>query len=342
MSKRKAQTSENNPNHDICDLLMELADYERNVSRNIHKYNAYRKAASTLAAHPTRIKSGAEARKLPGVGEKIAKKIDEFLETGKLRKVENIRNDDSSKAINELTRVSGIGPAKAKELVDSGITSIEDLKKNKEKLNHHQRIGLKYLEDFEKRIPREEIQQIEAIIKKHLADNDEKYEATICGSYRRGKADSGDIDVLVTHTDYMVTTKDKSHNKSKVFKDVVASLEKCGLIVDTISQGDSKFMGACRLSGVKETSTETPVRRLDIRFIPYDQFYCAILYFTGSDLFNKEMRTHALSKGFTLNEYSLRPVGSTGVAGEPILITSEEDIFNCIDFKYRKPEDRDW
>lgn len=51
---------------------------------------------------------------------------------------------------------------------------------------------------------------------------------------------------------------------------------------------------------------------MDIRLNPYDQFYCAILYFTGSDLFNKQMRDHALHQGFTLNEYTLRPMGSTG------------------------------
>ena len=42
--------------------------------------------------------------------------------------------------------------------------------------------------------------------------------------------------------------------------------------------------------------------------MPYDQYYCGILYFTGSDQFNKAMRSHALDQGFTLNEYSLRPI----------------------------------
>lgn len=60
------------------------------MSRNIHKYNAYRKAAAILATHPTRIRSGEEAKKLPGVGDKISKKIDEFLQTGKLQKLENV------------------------------------------------------------------------------------------------------------------------------------------------------------------------------------------------------------------------------------------------------------
>ena len=48
------------------------------------------------------------------------------------------------------------------------------------------------------------------------------------------------------------------------------------------------------------------------RIIPYDQYPCALLYFTGSDQFNKNMREHALKQGFTINEYSIRPVGITG------------------------------
>jgi DNA polymerase/3'-5' exonuclease PolX len=56
----------------------------------MYKYNAYRNAAIALAAHPTRIQSGEEARKLHGVGVKISKKIDEFLKTGKLQKLEKV------------------------------------------------------------------------------------------------------------------------------------------------------------------------------------------------------------------------------------------------------------
>lgn len=117
MSKRKAPSSENNPNHDFCDflsgtasflnyynisflfLILELAEYEKNVSRNIYKHNAYRKAASVLASHPTRITSGDEARKLSGIGDKIAKKIDEFLQTGKLQKLENVRYYTNSSSL---------------------------------------------------------------------------------------------------------------------------------------------------------------------------------------------------------------------------------------------------
>lgn len=143
MSKRKNPSDMDNLNGDFCDFLMELAEYEKNVSRNIHKYNAYRKAASVLAALDKRIESGDEAKKLKGIGEKIAKKIDEFLQTGKLAKLENIHQDEEAQAISLLTRVSGIGPVKAADLFRGGIKSIEDLRKHQNKLTHHQLLGLK-------------------------------------------------------------------------------------------------------------------------------------------------------------------------------------------------------
>ncbi|XP_061703902.1 DNA polymerase beta-like [Cydia pomonella] len=329
MSKRKNPSGTDNLNGDFCDFLMELAEYEKNVSRNIHKYNAYRKAASVLASHSKRIESGDEAKKLNGIGEKISKKIDEFLQTGKLQKLENIHHDEEAQSISLLTRVSGIGPVKAADLVKSGIKTIEDLRNNQNKLNHHQLIGLKYFEDFEKKIPRSEIQEIETQLRANILQLDPQFTVTICGSYRRGKQESGDIDALVTHPSVVAGSK-KKHNE-QLLSNIVDALS--GLVTDTISMGDTKFMGVCRLPGL-------PARRLDIRLVPPAQYHCAVLYFTGSDVFNKQMRAHALEKGFTLNEYSLRPVGVTGVPGEPVPVSSEEDIFEYIDYPYKKPEDR--
>ncbi|CAI8017616.1 DNA polymerase beta [Geodia barretti] len=73
-----------------------------------------------------------------------------------------------------------------------------------------------------------------------------------------------------------------------------------------------------------------------------DQYYFGILYFTGSDMFNKEMRQRALDKGFTLNEYCIRPVGATGIPGESIPVESEEEVFAVIDFPYKTPSERNF
>lgn len=334
MSKRKAP--QESPNEGITDFLTELANYERNVNRAIHKYNAYRKAASVISKYPQKIKNGEEAKKLDGVGKEIAKKIDEFLQTGTLKKLEKIRNDDTSSSINFLTRVTGIGPAAARKFFDEGVKTLEDLKKIEHKLNHHQQIGLKYFEEFEKRIPRSEMTKMETLILQELELVDTEYIGTICGSYRRGAESSGDIDILLTHPNY--TSVDEK--QPKLLHAVVERFESIGFITDTLSKGDTKCMGVCQLQQNDDDGEEYLHRRIDIRLIPKDQYYCGVLYFTVSDIFNKNMRTHALEKGFTLNEYTIRPVGVTGMAGEPLMVDSEKDIFDYIQWKYREPKER--
>ncbi|XP_033124559.1 DNA polymerase beta-like [Anneissia japonica] len=336
MSKRKAPQGAN-PNADFVDFLTELANYEKNVTRAMHKYNAYRKAASVLAKHPTRVIDGDDAKKLNGIGDKIGKKIDEFMKTGKLQKLENIRADDTSVAINLLTRVTGIGPAAARKLVDEGITTIEELRKSEDKLNHHQKIGLRHFEDFEKRIPRSEMEQLESIILTEVKGLDKNYIATICGSYRRGAVSSGDIDCLLAHESYS-STDDK---KPELLRNLVDTMKESNFVTDTISIGDTKFMGVCRLPKDEENPKgERLYRRIDIRLIPHDQYFCGTLYFTGSDVFNKQMRGKALEEGFTLNEYTIRPMGSTGIPGEPLPVSSEEDVFDYIGMRYKKPSER--
>ncbi|KAJ3604238.1 hypothetical protein NHX12_028979 [Muraenolepis orangiensis] len=334
MSKRKAP--QESLNEGITDFLVELANYEKNVNRAIHKSNAYRKAASTISKYPEKIKSGTEAKKLEGVGAKIAEKIDEFLQTGTLRKLDKIRNDDTSSSINFLTRVTGIGPAAARKFFEDGVKTLEDLRKIEDKLNHHQQIGLKYFEEFEKRIPREEMEKMESLVHEELKTVGTEYIGTICGSYRRGAASSGDIDILLTHPNYTAETE----KQPKLLHAVVEHFESIGFITDTLSKGDTKYMGVCQMRKSDDDEEEFLHRRLDIRLIPQDQYYCGVLYFTGSDIFNKNMRTHALEKGFTLNEYTIRPLGVTGMAGEPLMVDSERDIFEYIQYKYKEPKER--
>ncbi|XP_043191307.1 DNA polymerase beta-like isoform X2 [Amphibalanus amphitrite] len=184
MSKRKLQPSASNPNQDYCEFLLELAEFEKNVSRNIYKHNAYRKAASVLSHHPERITSGEQARQLAGIGRKIADKIDEFLQTGHLRKLDKIRASDVAVATAELSRVSGIGPAKARQLIDGGVRTLEELRARPELLNRHQTLGLRYVTEFESRIPRQEVAAIERHVLQRVAELDGRYRATVCGSYR--------------------------------------------------------------------------------------------------------------------------------------------------------------
>lgn len=92
-------------------------------------------------------------------------------------------------------------------------------------------------------------------------------------------------------------------------------------------------MGVCQFFS-KNDEKEYLYRRIDIRLIFKDQYYCGVFYFIGSDIFNKNMRVYVLEKGFIINEYIICFLGVIGVVGEFLLVDSEKDIFDYIQWKY--------
>eukprot|EP00055_Hartaetosiga_balthica_P010251 m.43239 g.43239 ORF g.43239 m.43239 type:complete len:367 (-) comp7099_c0_seq5:149-1249(-) len=344
-----------NVNKEICDFLSELANHEKNVERNIHKHNVYRKASRSIAACKDKITSGKEAKKLEGVGAKIAAKIDEFLSTGSLAKLNKIKADPRAQAIQLIASVVGFGPVAAQKYVEKGVTTLEQLKEE-EGLTATQRIGVDHYDDFQERIPREEMDMLKAEAISIMKTVNEELEGNVCGSYRRGASSSGDIDILLTHPSFLASDKNsKGKITDSTFKSmlskVVKKMEERGFVTNTLSCGETKFMGVCRHQLVdgseksKETVEDAPVakwkyRRIDIRFWPYDQYQPALLYFTGSDELNKEMRRKAIDLGFHLNEYCIKPIGEGGKEGDALPVTCEKDIFDYLDMKYLEPSER--
>jgi len=202
-------------------------------------------------------------------------------------------------------------------------------------LTHHQKIGLKYFEELESKIPRAEIKVLESIVKESLKELDPLLIGTVCGSYRRGLPQSGDIDFLITHPNY---TSDKK-KETDILDKLIPILKKKKFITDDLSHGKIKYMGVCILP--ENISAEPHYhRRIDLRIIPFDQYYCGLLYFTGSDYFNRNMRVIAQERGFTLSEYSINPIGETGIKGEPLEVFSEKDVFDILGMTYKKPMER--
>eukprot|EP00048_Salpingoeca_helianthica_P017350 m.236798 g.236798 ORF g.236798 m.236798 type:complete len:352 (-) comp20781_c0_seq1:27-1082(-) len=321
-----------NLNQDFCDFLLKLADHEKNVIRNIHKSNIYRKAAAVLAKHHVRISSGDEAKKLEGIGTKIGAKIDEFIQTGHLTKLDKIEKDPTSQAIQLLTSVVGIGPVAAHAFVARGVTTIEQLRLEPG-LNHSQQIGVRYYDELKERIPREEMDRLKAHALTAIRRIEPAARVEVCGSYRRGAASSGDLDVLMALPGY--TSADKAESQDALER-VVDEMKKNKFVTDVLSLGHAKFMGVCQ----DPDTASAHHRRIDIRLWPADQFIPALLYFTGSDELNKAMRRRAIEKNFHLNEYCIKPVGATGVHGEALPVESEQDIFDYLEMDYLPPEKR--
>jgi DNA polymerase beta len=208
-----------------------------------------------------------------------------------------------------------------------GIKTIADLRKtlagDPDLLNDVQKMGLKYYEDSIERIPRQEMEMHEALI---LTALDPRFTGVVVGSYRRGAASSGDIDVLLMLPDTL-----SKKEQGQLFLETIQMLKESDYIVDTLAQGPKKFLGYVRLEGEK-------ARRLDLLMTPEEEFAYAILYFTGSQNFNVAFRSYALEKGYTLNEHTLKPV-KEGVPPVPPM-KAEEDIFAFLGLEYVEPEQR--
>jgi DNA polymerase lambda len=95
---------------------------------------------------------------VPGIGEGIIKKVKELISEGTIKRFEFIDSDEKVKALDVLEGIWGLGPRGAEKLYAKGIKTVEDVRKNQHLLTDMQKIGLKYYEDFLKRIPRAEVE----------------------------------------------------------------------------------------------------------------------------------------------------------------------------------------
>lgn len=170
-----------------------------------------------------------------------------------------------------------------------------------------------------------------------------------CGSYRRGKPSSGDVDVLITHPE---SSAEKGGSKRvKLLNDIIKMLQTTsppfitGVLgeVRATTHQQASFMGYCQLppghpqhSGVH--------RRLDIKVYPIEHFPFALLYFTGSDHFNRSMRHYAKMKQWTLSDHGLAPCrrqhGEKIWTGKSVYCRTEEEIFEKMGLTYVPPTER--
>ncbi|CAF1194952.1 unnamed protein product [Rotaria magnacalcarata] len=342
MCSMSSQTAKKNTeiNKDIIDKLQAMADLYDKTNDKWRAYS-YQKAITTIRRCTKRIDSYEEIIKLPGIGESLAKKIWEIIDTGSFEKLEDFQSSEYMTVINLFGNIWGCGPNIAKHWYDQGFRTLDDVR-TKAKLSQNQTVGLKYYDEFRERIPRDEVAEIETVVKEHALALVPGLTIQTCGSYRRGKATCGDVDILITHTDGI------SHQGLLI--PIVDSLRKCGFLTDDLVLSDKyeedsgshvKYFGVCLLPGENRKH-----RRLDIIVIPYDEYACALLYFTGSALFNRSMRNLAHQYNMYLSQHRL----NTGVIrrnnskinmGTPLYTPTEESIFKYLNLPYRPPEERD-
>ena len=326
-------------------LLYNISKINKNKSNNkdIYRYKNIKNALSIIKILPYKINLNnvENLYNIKGIGKGTINRIIEILKTGDLEELKTYPQYEN-KLFNKLIKIIGIGQNKALEFINYGITSISDLKtKIKEKQIKVSRIillGLKYYNKCLGSIPRNEITEIKEIIndiiikinKYYKLNNDNKYIFEICGSYRRYQKTSGDIDILISKKN---ETINNNHliNFVNILKLPIKLNDNKPFIIDDITNQNfkTKYMGFCKFK-------DNYIRRVDIRFVIWESYYTALLYFTGSVNTNKIMRLKAKSMGYLLSEYYL----VNNNTNEKYIINSEKDIFDILNLEYIEPKHR--
>jgi DNA polymerase beta len=317
----------------LKDLLIQEFDkmYKKEVAnKEVWKARAYSKVVKQLKAFPGEINSFEDIKGLDGIGKKIELKIKEIIDTGHLAASREYNADDAYRVIDELMQIHGIGPTKANDLVrNHGITSVADLRNNIQLLNDVQKLGLKYVEQFQARIPRREMEKHDAQVNSIVKSIHPQMTATVVGSYRRGAGDSGDVDIIICGSNVV------EGNEKCILDLVVSRLKEDKYIVDTFGQGGKKFMGVSRVKYGRL------YRRLDLMITLPNEFPFASLYFTGSAEFNTKLRAWVLThKGLSLSEYGLKDIKSGVFVQHDTGFRTEGDVFRYLGLKYIAPRDR--
>jgi len=312
-------------NAEIADIFNRYAVLLEIADANPFRIRAYRNAARTIQDLPQSVESmlgeGKDLSELPGIGEDLAEKIAEIVETGRFPELDKIEETIPAGLV-EVTALPGLGPKRVKTLYDKlEIRNLEELRQATEagKLHGLAGFGAKTQEHILKEIQRrrEAETRIRLSIAEQVAEPLLQYlkaipaveEGVIAGSYRRRKETVGDLDILVTC------------RKAEPAMDRFLAYDE---VEEVVSKGKTRSTVLLR-SGLQ----------VDLRVVPEESYGAALHYFTGSKAHNIAIRTMAVKRGLKLNEYGVFK-GRKRVAGR-----TEREIFAQVGLPYIEPELRE-
>ena len=271
----------------IAEMLQKVVQHKRNRLSDLpradtpelkHRKQSMRFAITALSrvieeilALDFEIKSGADVLVIRGIGKGTASRIDEFLETGTLQELKDFKPRQTPSDLND---VFGLGPAAVSRLSERGISTVAQLKSaltsGMVEMPDAVLQGILYYRDLKLRIPRREMNRFNRILNnvKNALGKDVRLD--LCGSYRRRRPDCGDLDVLVT------SARDSPQQVQTLLKLFLQELTRRKILIAHLGEGQTKFTGIIMHPKIGIA------RRLDVRWVPYESYATALMYFTGS------------------------------------------------------------
>jgi DNA polymerase (family 10) len=321
-------------NEDLRRHFAEIADLLELDGADRFRVRAYERAADAIAAARVDLSQLAPSAltDLDGIGDTTAKKITEYLTSGRIAMLTDLRAKVPAGVV-ELTRIPGCGPKTAMLLhAELGIDSIEALRSaidagDLEGLKGFGRKTAENLRESIRRIGAKDAGRIPAADAIGVAEElcaqlralPEALEVAYAGSLRRMRDTIGDVDILVASTDPAPVMD--AFRASPLVREVIAA-------------------------GEKKTSVLT-VRDLqaDLRVVEPEAWGAALVYFTGSKAHNVRVRERAVRRGLLLNEYGLyhRLEDDEGgvSAGERLASRTEADVYAALEMAEVPPPMRE-
>ncbi len=316
---------------DVADALDEIGTLLELKGENSFRTNAYHNAARLVQQLPGDLKQMVADGKLSevrGIGEALTEKITTLVTTGKLPYLEDLRASIPEGLV-KMLRLPGMGPKKVKALHDLlQIDTIEKLKaacesgevakqkgfgaKTQAKILE----GIVYIDKIGNRVRIDLALPLGLALLEQIRGFPGVIRSELCGSLRRRKETTGDLDILASSTNA---------------QPIMDAFVKLPEVVQVLGQGPTKssVLAALHVHGTKVTM------QADLRVVEDGQYPFALLYFTGSKEHNIRMRQRAINRDLTLNEYALANEAKS------VPCKTEEDIFAALDLPFIPPELRE-
>jgi DNA polymerase (family 10) len=314
-------------NDEVVEVLNALGDLLEIKGENRFRVNAYRDAArhvESLTEGLDQILAEGRIRTIPGVGEAIALKIQELLETGQLAYYERLKQDVPD-SLRELLQIPGLGPKKVKLVYDS--LKVRDLSDFRAALADGRiavlpGMGEKTVQNLQREVERFQqrgsrsplgtaLPLVLGIIDDLRAVCPSILRISEAGSVRRRRDTIGDLDIIVS----------SDHQE-----EVLDTFVKLPLVQEVIGHGDTK----ASILGPRQ-------QQVDLRAVPRESWGAALLYFTGSKAHNVKLREMGIRRGWRLNEYGLNETAT----GRVVAAAEEEDIYAAFGLPLIPPEMRE-
>ncbi|XP_014950843.2 DNA-directed DNA/RNA polymerase mu isoform X3 [Ovis aries] len=302
---------------EALETLAEAAGFDGSEGRQISFY----RAASVLKALPSPVTALSQLQGLPHFGEHSCRVVQELLEHGVCDEVERIRLSERYQTMKLFTQIFGVGVRTADQWYQKGLRTLDDLQEESHRLTQQQKAGLQHHQDLSALILRSEVEALQQVVEAAVTQALPGATVTLAGGFRRGKLQGHDVDFLITHP--------QEGQEAGLLPRVMCYLKEQGLVLyhqhQHSQQGDltqqSHTMDAFERSfcifrlpqppgaavgGAQKPCFTWKAVRVDLVVAPISQFPFALLGWTGSKHFERELRRFSRKeKGLCLNSHGL-------------------------------------